>query len=125
MAMLISRRFHGFYWSFIELGAAALSNEECWFTLMIEFSTIVNSLKGGLSACFAAAVKSFFKEGMHMKHGGITLSLDGGDGKFFAELGAVLHVVRSPPHAPHSAFHVPRSGRVGALHIQAKPYKAI
>jgi len=90
MAMLISRRFHGFYWSFIELGAAALSNEECWFTLMIECSTIVNSLKGGLSACFAAAVKSFFKEGMHMKHGGITLSLDGGDVKFFAELGAVL-----------------------------------
>ena len=29
LATLNKRRFHAFYWSFIELGTAALSNEEC------------------------------------------------------------------------------------------------
>ena len=90
LATLNKRRFHAFYWSFIELGTAALSNEECWFILLTEFSTIVSSLTGGLSACFAGAVKAFFKDGMHMKHGGITLSLDGEDVKLFAEMGSVL-----------------------------------
>ncbi len=90
LAKLNRIRFHSFYWSLIELGTEALSNEESWFILMTEFSTVVNGLQGGLSACFAAAVKAFFKDGMDMKRGGLTLSLDGQDTKLFATLGSVL-----------------------------------
>ncbi len=90
LANLSRRRFHSFYWSFIELGTEALSHEESWFILMTEFSTVVNCLQGGLSACFAAAVKAFFRDGMDMKRGGLTLSLDGQDTKLFATLGSVL-----------------------------------
>ena len=84
------RKFHAFYWSFIELGTEALSHEESWFILLTEFSTFVNDIQGGLSACFAAAIKAFFKDGLDMARGGITLSLDGQDTKLFAKLGSVL-----------------------------------
>ena len=90
LATLNKRRLHAFYWSFIELGTEALSHEESWFILMTEFSTEINGLQGGMSACFAAAVKTFFKDGMDMKRGGLTLSLDSQDTKLFATLGAVL-----------------------------------
>ena len=73
LATLNQRRFHAFYWSFAELGADALSHEESWFVVLVEFSTLVNTVLGGLSAVFAAVVKSFFRDGMHMQHSGVTM----------------------------------------------------
>ena len=90
MAHQNQRRFHAFYWTFLELGPAALSHEESWFIFLTEFSTNVNSLQGGLSACFAAAVKAFFQEGLDMMNGGVTVPLSGDHIKMFAKLGVVL-----------------------------------
>ena len=91
LATLNKRRFHAFYWSFLELGTEVLSHEESWFILLTEFSTVINELEGGLSACFASTAKAFFGDGLDMHRGGITLSLDSDtDIKFFAKLGSVL-----------------------------------
>ena len=53
LACANERKFQAVYWTFLELGVNALSRETSWFTLMTEYSSIVNnSLDSGLSqAC--------------------------------------------------------------------------
>ena len=41
-----SRKTCVFYWSFLELGACALSHEECWFTITILRELTVKTLNG-------------------------------------------------------------------------------
>ena len=91
LATANQRRFHAVYWSLAELGTDALSHEESWFVLMTEFSPTVNCVKGGLSAVFAALIKTFFKEGADMRRGGISIELGEDDvRKLFALTSIVL-----------------------------------
>ena len=85
------RKFQSFYWSFLEFDPNALSREESWFPLMIEFSTVINKLSGGLSQAFCAGMKTFFQpDGFHMMDGGINLEIDGESFRIFAKMGVIL-----------------------------------
>ena len=47
------------YWSFLDFGPAALSNEDAWFTGLIARScTIKNKVAGGMMQVFKAYIKS-------------------------------------------------------------------
>ena len=61
LAVVNNRKFHAIYWSFMELGSNALSREEAWFTVLLEFSTWVNLMHAGLSQVFKQCVKHFFQ----------------------------------------------------------------
>ena len=54
------REFQACYWSFVEMGANALSREESWFTVMTEFETVVSDVSAGLSQLFGGIIKLFF-----------------------------------------------------------------
>ena len=85
------RKFHAIYWSFLELGANALSREESWFCIVSEYSTWINTIHAGLSQAFAAVIKTFFEPGgFDMQHGGINLPFATGDIRLWAKLGVVI-----------------------------------
>ena len=91
VAPLNRRKFQSIYWTILELGIEALSHEESWFILMTEFSQVVNSLNGGMSQCFASAVKCFFDpEGFHMLDSGILVDLGDEQVRLFLKIGLVL-----------------------------------
>ena len=91
LSLLNTRRFHAIYWSFMELGATALSREDCWFTIMIEFSTWVNTMHAGLSQVFKQCIKQFFQPGgFNFATSGILLEFPDGDIRLWAKLGGVL-----------------------------------
>lgn len=56
-----NRKFQAVYWSFLELGPAALSHEEYWFVMMTEFSSNVRECAGGMSQVFTSLIKLFFE----------------------------------------------------------------
>jgi hypothetical protein len=56
-----NRKFWAVYWSFLELGPAALAHEEFWIPLMAEFSAVVKECSAGLSQVFAGLAKLFFE----------------------------------------------------------------
>jgi hypothetical protein len=91
LAVINNRRFHAIYWSFMELGSNALSREESWFTLMLEFSTWVNLMHAGLSQVFKQCIKQFFQpDGYNFATNGILLQFPDGDIRLWARLGGVL-----------------------------------
>merc|ERR1712110_1174874 len=65
MAPMNNRKFQAVYWSFMELGFNALSNEEGWFTILVEYSKVVNQASAGLSQVFGKLVHVFFDEAGH------------------------------------------------------------
>ena len=68
------RKFHGVYYTFLELGAHALSREESWLPLMTEYSNVVNTVQATLSQVFGQLIKSFFnRDGFDFEIGGIVL----------------------------------------------------
>ena len=54
------RKFQTCYWSFLELGANALSKEESWFTVMTELEIVVAKVSAGLSQLFACIILVVF-----------------------------------------------------------------
>ena len=85
------RKFQAVYWSFLELGPGALSREESWFTIMTEYSNVINELHAGLSQAFSEILKLFFDEsGFDFSTAGMALPFDSGDIRLFAKLGAIL-----------------------------------
>jgi hypothetical protein len=85
------RKFQALYWTFLELGMNALSREESWFTIMMEYSPVVNQLQAGLSQAFAAVIKTFFDPGGHdMQSSGMNVPFASGDVRLFAKLGIVI-----------------------------------
>ena len=91
LAVINNRRFHAIYWSFMEFGSNALSREESWFTLMLEFSTWVNLMHAGLSQVFKQCIKQFFQpDGYNFATNGILLEFPDGDIRLWARLGGVL-----------------------------------
>lgn len=92
LAPINNRRFHIIYWTFMELGANALSREESWFPLLIEFSSTVNQLHAGLSQVFKECIKQFFQPGgLNMSTSGLLIEFpDGVDVRIWAVLGGIL-----------------------------------
>ena len=73
LATLNKRKFQAMYWSFLEFGLNALSREEAWFTVCIEFTVTVNSVSAGLSQVVAAILRLFFSEGHNFQTTGVLL----------------------------------------------------
>ena len=85
------RKLQACYWSFLELGANVLSKEEAWFTLMTEFSEMINQVASGLSQTFGSLVKTFFQpDGFNIGGAGIGLQLGEVNIRLWAKAGIVL-----------------------------------
>ena len=54
------KKFWTLYWSFLDFGPAALSNEDAWFTGLTVRSTTVKKLEGGLSQLIKTYLNMFF-----------------------------------------------------------------
>ena len=54
------REFQACYWSILDLGAAALSHEELWWTVCTPRSRIVAGVLGGMSGVMAAIIRHMF-----------------------------------------------------------------
>ena len=91
LATLNNRKFHAVYWSFLELGENALSREEAWITIMVEYSKNINKVMAGLSQAMAQLIKLFFgAEGHSFATSGMLLPFAGGGIRLWARLGGML-----------------------------------
>lgn len=91
LAPINSRKFHAIYWSFAELGSNALSREESWFVICIEFSITVNEVHAGISQVMKQCIKRFFqRDGFNLATSGILLDFPDGDVRLWAVLGGIL-----------------------------------
>ena len=86
------RKLWAFYFSFMEFGAAILSQEDAWFCLASIRSSRVNKAQAGIAQAFSALVKVMFaKLDTSFHRTGILLRRpDGTDLRFFARLGMIL-----------------------------------
>ena len=85
------RKFQTCYFSFIELGCNALAKEESWFTLLIEFETVIGKVSAGLSQVFGSLVKAFFQpDGFDMAVAGVLLPFEAGDTRLFCRFKTVI-----------------------------------
>ena len=62
LATLNNRKIRAVYWSFLELGENALSREEAWITIMVEYSKNINKVMAGLSQVMAQLIKLFLEQ---------------------------------------------------------------
>lgn len=91
IAPVNNRKFHIVYWSFMQLGANALSREEAWLPLLIEFSCIVSRVHSGISQVFKECIKAFFQPGgLNFSTNGLLLEFPDGDVRMWAKLGGIL-----------------------------------
>ena len=91
LAAINNRKFHAVYWSFMELGFNALSNEEGWFTILVEYSKVVNQASAGLSQVFGKLVKVFFDEAGHnFQTSGVLLEFPSCSIRLWARVGGVV-----------------------------------
>ena len=80
-------KFQACYWSFLELGANALSREKYWFTVMTELETVVAKVTAGLSQLVASIILLFFDtEGFTMNIVGVLLPFASGAIRLFCKL---------------------------------------
>ena len=86
------RKFQAVYFSWLELGQAALSHEECWWCIMVEMSSVVNSVAATMSQVFGALIKKFFdKSGWDLSTSGVLLpASNGSNPRLFSKLGFFL-----------------------------------
>ena len=91
LAFMNVRKFQAVYFSFFELGATALSHEESWWCVLVEFSKVINDLSAMMSQMFAKILKLFFNpEGNHLTNTGVNLPVTEDGLRLFAVLGAFL-----------------------------------
>lgn len=70
------RKLQGFYWSLLEWGAAALSNEDMWFELTFLRSTVTKTLRAGISGLIVTLVSfMFLSDTGHNFRNGVTIPL--------------------------------------------------
>jgi len=80
------RKYQAVYWSILEFGANALSEEELWFTFCTVRSVVVRQMVGGMSALMACLLRHMF-HGVHSpSDAGILIDLGGLQIRFFFEL---------------------------------------
>jgi len=88
-----SRKCVVFYWSFLELGMAALAHEEVWNTATVVRQNIVNQMEGQHVQVADLVLKSFFDpEGHDILRSGVNLAMHESDETctVFAKLGVLL-----------------------------------
>ena len=91
LATLNNRKFHAIYWSFLEFGVNALSREESWFCVAVEYSIFVSEFSAGLSQVMTVVIKLFFSEGANLALSGVLLSFVGGESvRLWAKIGGTL-----------------------------------
>ena len=79
------------YFSFLDLGAAALSCEDMWFCVGAERSSFVKEISGGMGQVFKQVVKLFFGDVHDLATSGIVLNFaDGTLVRLFARVGMFL-----------------------------------
>lgn len=72
------RKIQSVYWSFKELGSAALCHTDLWFTVAAVRSTLVQELEGGMSHLFKVLLPLFFGHcGHDLATAGVCLQLPG------------------------------------------------
>ena len=83
-----TRKVQCLYWSFLELGIAALSREDAWFHVGVKRSKDCIAVAGGLAQLIGGVLKACFpRHGYNLSKGGILLKRpDGTQFRFFAEL---------------------------------------
>jgi len=75
------RKFLACYYTFVDFGAAAISDEECWFELSVCRNSIIDTLVGGESGLIAFLIDQLlFNKGTHcMRTSGVLIKLFSGD----------------------------------------------
>ena len=81
-----ARKFQAVYYSFLEFGLVALSNESLWFTLTTTRSSLVKKAAGGMAQVFGEVLKLLFVKA-DVKTIGFTLHRDGKVVYLYIELG--------------------------------------
>ena len=70
------RKMQCVYWSFLELGSAALCHTDAWFLVAAVRSNVVQELEGGMSHLFKALMPLFFDQATHhLATGGVHLQV--------------------------------------------------
>ena len=90
MATLNARKFQAVYWSFLEIGVHALMREEAWFTVMTEFSLVINQLQAGLSQAVGQIIKLFWGPEYNFQTTGMNLPYPGECIRMWATLGGII-----------------------------------
>lgn len=85
------RKFWSVYWTFLELGAHALSHEETWFCITTEYSNKVKNVAAGMSQVFGGLLKVFFKDdGTNLHIAGMNLPFETKSVRLFANIKVVV-----------------------------------
>jgi uncharacterized protein (UPF0332 family) len=87
-----SRKSAVFYWSFLEFGMEALSNELNWFPIALGRSKVLQKADGQITQLALKAALLFFDGGHDITLSGVTLKLEGDNElvTIFASIGIVL-----------------------------------
>jgi hypothetical protein len=98
------RQIQAIYWTIIQLGAAALSDEANWFTISAIQSSTVKQLSGGMSQVFKVLLRLFFgKPDGHDLRDGVVLPIPGDSSHrlIFGSLGLLVQDERAHKEATY------------------------
>jgi len=85
------RKVQCVYWSFAELGSAALCHADAWFMMAAVRSTVVSELDGGMSHLFKVLLPLFFNAATHhLTESGVHLEINGQARVLHARLGIMV-----------------------------------
>ena len=80
LAFKNARKLQGIYWTILELGIAALSNEDCWFEACFSQVNDVENIAGGISMLLALIITYMFSKtgGRNFATSGVCVTLNTG-----------------------------------------------
>ena len=84
------RKVWATYWSFAELGSAALSTEDMWFPMHATRTTEVNTLHGGISIILGDALLLMFGDPHSFENGILLKFHDGSTAMLYAKLTIIV-----------------------------------
>ena len=85
------RKVEAFYWSFLEIGPAALCSEYAWFTFSATRDSMSDEMVSGVSELLRNLLLRFFDNGSHnFETSGIALCIRGETRYIFAVLGEIV-----------------------------------
>ena len=86
-----TRKFIIFYWTFMELGMAALAHEEVWGILTAVRESHAKALEGGITGLTSMCLDQFHGAEFDIMRAGVAVNfLNGGRAKMFAKVGVML-----------------------------------
>ena len=93
LAFKNARKLQGLYWSILELGGYALSNEDCWFELSFLRSRTTKRIRAGISGLFVCLIQFMFcvTGGHNFQTSGVHVNFhDGSTATVFLKYGITL-----------------------------------